>query len=180
MDISTISANITAAVGAANATLNLVKDALSASDNAKAKAEAAELETRFLAINQAALNASQDALKATQDMRTMEKKITALESEIGQLEREAQDRNSYVLVDIGRQQFAYKLRANALRQIDAEPAPAYYYCQPCMDSQKKIVMQGYGNGGGLQCPVCKLTLSPNRYTGPGVEFSARASRFTDY
>ena len=123
-------------------------------------------------INQAAFHASQDALNATQDMRAMDNKMTALQRENDELKAKADDRKRYALVDIGRQQFAYALRANALREIDADPAPKYYLCQPCMDSDQKVVLQGNGSGSGLKCPRCELTLNPDRYIGPDVAITA--------
>ncbi|MCA8198911.1 hypothetical protein [Burkholderia vietnamiensis] len=176
MDFSILSS----AVDAGNAAFNFVKYAVAARDQAKIEAGTADLEIKMREINQAALRASQDALKAIQDMRAMDKEMAALQRENDELKAKADERKRYALVDIGRQQFAYVLRTNALREIDAEPAPKYYLCQPCMDSDQKVVLQGDGPHGRLKCPRCSLALSPNRATeGPSVVFS-ESPRFRDY
>ncbi|WP_155631639.1 MULTISPECIES: hypothetical protein [Burkholderia cepacia complex] len=176
MDFSILSS----AIGAGNAAFDLVKNAVAARDQAKIEARTAELEIKMREINQAALHALQDALKATQDLNAMQDKATALQREIDELKATTDERKRYALVDIGRQQFAYALRANALREIDAEPTPKYYFCQPCMESDQKVVLQGDGPHGRLKCPRCSLTLSPNRATdGPSVVFS-EPPRFRDF
>ncbi|MBR8314664.1 hypothetical protein KDW36_15880 [Burkholderia dolosa] len=176
MDFSILSS----AIGAGNAAFDLVKNAVAARDQAKIEARTAELEIKMREINQAALHALQDAFKATQDLNAMQDRASALQREIDELKATANERKRYALVDIGRQQFAYALRTNALREIDTEPASKYYFCQPCMDSDQKVVLQGDGPQGRLKCPRCALTLSPNRDTeGPGVMFG-NPSRFGDF
>ncbi|WP_175784243.1 hypothetical protein [Burkholderia ambifaria] len=168
------------AISTGNAALDFVKGAVAARDQAKIEAATSELEIKMREINQAALHAIQDALKATQDLYAMNDKAAALQREVDELKAQANERKRYALVDIGRQQFAYTLPTNALRGIDTELAPKVCFCQPCMDADQKVILQGDGAQGRLKCPRCSLTLSPNRDTeGPTIMFG-KSSRFSEF
>ena|GEM_PF-1430539 len=154
------------ALGAANATFEMLKTALAAKDDAQIKMATIELTTKLLQVSIA-------SVELTQKLSELQAAKTDLEREIAKLREKFVERESYVLHEISKGLFCYKFRPIA----DSLHA-AHYLCQPCYDKGTKSVLQfvntqdkgrTYTNLDGTRrstpaspemtfccCPECKL------------------------
>lgn len=146
MDLATI----TTAVTGAKAAVDLIKTSIAARDQAKAEEAVTEAKRTLAVAYDALLGVSQEALNLVQQVAAAQKRIEALEAENKQLQAQTEERDRYVLAEIGGGVMAY-----ALKPDDDRGEPPHYLCQPCMSKNLKIVLQPHGPRGNLRCPACE-------------------------
>lgn len=139
-------------ISGALATLDLVKVAAKARDEARVEAATQEIRERLVNISALALtlvekNASLIATNAELKAANAEHKRLHLE-----LEDTLRQRAQYELCEIQPGTFAY--RSKPVKE--GEPAiPPHYLCQPCYDKGTKVVLQLAPNRGFWMCPDSK-------------------------
>ena len=81
--------------------------------------------------------------------------ISVLAERVRELEAHAAEKDRYRLAKLGveREFFAYRLRP-AAELVERADEVGHFVCQPCFESNKKVVLSGNGDGY-WECPVCR-------------------------
>lgn len=90
-------------------------------------------------------------LELVEKLAASERAKLALEARLREIEEAERHRERYLLHDVGRGAFVYRLRDGV------EPAePTHYLCQPCYDKGVKAVLEHNDSvvGPTETCPVC--------------------------
>ena len=151
--IATASTSISAAV-------ELCRTAIDDRDDRIAAHKIAQINTQLLEVQQALFRHNMELLALQQAHFECTEKLR-------KAEEAAAERGRYLLVQVGRGQWAY--RSDVVPEQGGpgqpgQPQPAHYLCQPCFDHGRKVVMQ-FGDSLGfpaLWCPVCRVQVSADR------------------
>lgn len=141
------------ALGAIPATLEAIKLAVAARDDAKVDAAISGLKDRLYDLQTA-------NIEAVQQLHTAQARNHALVQELEQLKTKHSERALYVLHDLSDGQgrlYAYRYEPANLA-VQGHTAPFHYLCQPCFDIDRKSVLV-YGVGDDRRahwsCSVCR-------------------------
>jgi hypothetical protein len=117
-----------AALSAARASLDLLKGAVAARDDAKIQAAIADMATRLTDATLAALSSAEKA-------SSLQAQLQALQRDKEGLEAKLVERSMYELHEVRPGAFVYKLKAQAQGEN-----PPHYLCQHCYDKGIKSIL----------------------------------------
>ncbi len=154
---------LVSAVGGAKTAVELVKTAIAARDQAKAEEAITDVKRNLSTAYDSLLAVSQQSLELVQKLATAQEKIQSLEKEKNSLQSEIEERDRYVLADIGRGVIAY-----VLKEGDQRGDTPHRLCQPCMTKGHKSVLQPYGRHSKVKCHACDATYETDENAFPAI------------
>ncbi len=135
---------ITGTIAGAKTALELIKTAIEARDDSKAKAAVAEMSMKLLDISQSALAVHTELAAARQAL------IAAVD-ELRVVQHRAAERERYTLTEVRAGAYAYARKPAR----DGQEAGPPYFCQPCYDAAVQAVLVKSHAGTYLECPVAE-------------------------
>ena len=152
--------DLATAVSGIALSMQALKVAIAARDEAKINAAISDLKDRLFDVQSANLQALENLHKAQAQVHT-------LMEDNKKLSRQIDERGFYFLDNItkdrGSQLWAYCYKVGS-NPSHSDSAPAHYLCQPCFDKDTKSVL--YLRNGLATCNVCKVVA---RYANPEVD-----------
>ena len=135
---------ISDAISAFSAIIELAKTAMSARDSTKVEEALFELKVKYLSAMEGSLQLQGQIAALQGDKAALQSKLLVnkqllldTQAELDQLKDSLAERKHYALYEIEAGIFCYRYKTGA----DDEQTPAHYLCQPCWDSGKKSILR---------------------------------------
>jgi hypothetical protein len=157
MDVSTISATL----GALKTSIDFVRSAVAARDDAKIADALKDINDRIFQVQNAALQAQEKMSAMRDEIETLKDGKRQLGARVTDLEKNKSEREKYDLHELSKGVFVLA----EIEPSDDSGSP-HYLCQPCMDNtSKKAVLQRKTSNFQYvaACPVCKNEYATGEY-----------------
>ncbi len=122
-----------------------------------------KLSTAIAQMNKQLLEAQHSLFVLSGQAFALQQQLVQSEEQKRKLEASLEERDRYVLFEVGREQFVYRFKVE--QEVAAGPGisqPAHYICQPCFDNGRKVVLRFFDSstfGPHYTCSVCQAEVS---------------------
>ena len=149
------------AIGSLTTAINAAKDIARATVGLRDFNLVAESVTR---LNEQLLKAQDGLLAHNAQLFQLQEENFKAREELRKLKEALNERTRYALVNLGQDQFAYRVKLTPAPGTTSDPIstePLHYLCQACFDQGRKAVLQASTVWGSKTwtCPVCKIELT---------------------
>jgi hypothetical protein len=127
----------------------------------------ADIQAKVIELQSVILSAQGSALAAQNTQSALLERIRELEEAVAKVKAWDAEKQKYELKEVSPNSFAYVLKTEA-----SGTEPTHWICASCYEHGKKSILQGQGNGWGVEnfkCAECKGDIKirrPSQHVGP--------------